>query len=149
MAGFSKNVPDSKIRINAVDFTSLLFRQIDRINDSSGYIFKAPLESRREALLTYRKHVFDLEAMMWAKLKHNDSFIAEREKLNLGSKETWGLVKSSADFASLVEYSLIIEEWYKVLMDYMKTFNFYPATDTGYVSGKKEVPLGQLDKDDE
>ncbi len=86
---------------------------------------------------------------MWAKLKNNDSFIEEREKINIDSKESWALVRSSADFASLVQYSLIIEKWYKLLMDYMKTFNFYPATDTGFISGKKETPLGGIDRNDE
>jgi len=132
-----------------VDFTSLLFRQIDRINESSGYIFKSPLDGRKESLITYRKHVFDLEAMMWAKLKNNDKFIAERETIGIDSEESWTLLKNSGDFASLVKYSLIIEKWYKLLMDYMKTFNFYPPTDVGYVSGKKEVPLGKSGEDDE
>ncbi len=86
---------------------------------------------------------------MWAKLKNNESFVAEREKIDLSSKKTWALLKNSGDFASLVEYSLIIEEWYKLLMDYMKTFNFYPATDTGFRSGQKEIPLGGAGKDDE
>ena len=86
---------------------------------------------------------------MWAKLKNNDSFVAEREKIGIDSKESWELIKNSGDFASLVKYSLIIEEWYKLLMDYMKTFNFYPATDVGYVSGKKEVPFGKRGEDDE
>ncbi len=146
--GFQKNISNQAIRISGVDFTSLLFRQIDRINESSGYIFQTPLIGRREALITYRKHVFDLEAMMWAKLKNNNSFIEEREKLNIDSFDSWALVATSGDFASLVKYSLIIEKWYKLLMDYMKTFNFYPATDTGFVSGKKEVPLSEIGEND-
>ncbi len=147
-AEIKKNIPNNQIRISGVDFTSLLFRQIDRINDSSGYIFQAPLTNRREALITYRKHVFDLEAMMWAKLKSNKSFIQEREKIGLDSKESWALVSSSGNFANLVEYSLIIEKWYKLLMDYMKTFNFYPATDGGYRSGEKEISLGRSEDDE-
>ena len=100
-------------------------------------------------MFTYRKHVFDLEAMMWAKLKNNNSFIVDRGKIDLESFETWALLSTSGDFASLVKYSLIIEEWYKLLMDYMKTFNFYPASDTGFISGKKEIPLGKIDRNDE
>lgn len=100
-------------------------------------------------MVTYRKHVFDLEAMMWAKLKHNDKFLAEREEIGLDKEETWALLSNSGDFASLLKYSLIIEEWYKVLMDYMRTFNFYPATDVGFVSGKKEVPVGNPGEENE
>ena len=86
---------------------------------------------------------------MWAKLKNNASFIEERKNIDLGSKETWALLSNSGDFVSLVKYSLIIEQWYKLLMDYMKTFNFYPATDTGFRSGTKEIPLNRVGKDDE
>lgn len=136
-------IPDGKIRISGVDFTSLLFRQIDRINEARGFILKALPQERAEAMVTFYWHIFDLEVLMWAKLENDPHFMLEREQLGLDNPKLFSYL-AKTDLASLLMFDLTISKWYKLLAKYMKKFNFYPPTDTGFISARKEVPIGRI-----
>jgi hypothetical protein len=140
-------IPDGKIRISGVDFTSLLFRQIDRINEARGFILKALPQERAEAMVTFYWHIYDLEVLMWAKLENDPHFMEERAALGLEKKELFSYLAESK-LSSLLMFDLTISKWYKLLAKYMKKFNFYPPTDTGFIAGRKEVQIGKI-KDDE
>jgi hypothetical protein len=141
-------IPDGKIRISGVDFTSLLFKQIDRIDESTGFIFKVLPQDRPLALATRKLHIEDLEILMWAKLENDPHFMEERKLLGLDDPKVYSYL-AKTDLGSALQFITHMNNWYRLLTKYMKKFNFYPPTDTGFIAGKKEVQIGKIKEDEE
>jgi hypothetical protein len=123
-------------------YNLLIFRQIERINVGWAKIFSDKITSRRESMLELYLGIRALEAIMWARLRIDKKYKAQKEEILSGlfaHLKGDGLDKN-------MEFLDKLDAWYKLVTQKLDRFNFFPAIDVyGYTTTEELLKRYDLD----
>jgi len=128
--GMMKITPNSEVRSAGFGFSDAIFNQMRMINELEVEVFKSAPVQRQGFILAAFQAIRGLETMIWGKIEKSKTYAEAKEKIKL-------------DFDALHENGIPgqlkfmdgLDEWKKLLMLYLRAFDFYPASSVDYIAG--------------
>jgi len=125
------NVNPNNIRSSGFGFEDLIFNQIRMIKELEREATLKQPQFRQGQVLALYHAVRGLETIIWGKLESNKGYLEEKEKIELNFE-----ILTKETLSNQLTFMESLDKWQKLLVLYLRSFDFYPATPVDFISGK-------------